>query len=146
MPSAAVRELGRRSAALGVAVRHLPPFLTALQRDVAGTDMRTLQIGPLIGRPEIHVTSRGSRDVVTGKRVLITGAGGSIGSELCRQVAACRPEELVMLDRGWGKPGVMVFQHIEEKSDEELVVFLNDCKANEQDETWTLEQSCIAES
>ena len=60
--------------------------------------MRTLQIGPLIGRPEIHVTSRGSRDVVTGKRVLITGAGGSIGSELCRQVAACRPEELVMLD------------------------------------------------
>ncbi len=98
MPSAAVRELGRRSAALGVAVRHLPPFLTALQRDVAGTDMRTLQIGPLIGRPEIHVTSRGSRDVITGKRVLVTGAGGSIGSELCRQVVACRPEELVMLD------------------------------------------------
>ena len=98
MSTAAVRELGRRSAALGVAVRHLPPFLAALQRDVAGTDMRTLQIGPLIGRPEIHVTSRGSRDVITGKRVLVTGAGGSIGSELCRQVVACRPEELVMLD------------------------------------------------
>src|SRR3954451_22252003 len=75
MSTAAVRELGRRSAALGVAVRHLPPFLTALQRDVAGTDMRTLQIGPLIGRPEIHVTSRGSSDVITGKRVLVTGAG-----------------------------------------------------------------------
>jgi len=98
LPHAAVRELGRRSAARGVSVRHLPPFLAALQRDVAGTDMRALQIGPLIGRPEIHVTRPGVCDVITGKRVLITGAGGSIGSELCRQVAAFGPEELVMLD------------------------------------------------
>src|ERR1700752_2988672 len=42
MSTTAVRDLGPRSAALGVSVRHLPPFLTALQRDVAGTDMRTL--------------------------------------------------------------------------------------------------------
>jgi FlaA1/EpsC-like NDP-sugar epimerase len=98
LPTAAVRELGRRSAARGASVRHLPPFLTALQRDVAGTDMRDLQVGPLIGRPEIHVTSPEVCDVITGKRVLVTGAGGSIGSELCRQVAAFGPEELVMLD------------------------------------------------
>ncbi|MBO0846360.1 MAG: polysaccharide biosynthesis protein [Nocardioides sp.] len=98
MPTSKVREVGRRCAARGVSVRHLPPFLAALQRDVAGTDMRALQIGPLIGRPEIHVTSPGVCDVITGKRVLITGAGGSIGSELCRQVAAFGPEELVMLD------------------------------------------------
>jgi FlaA1/EpsC-like NDP-sugar epimerase len=98
LPALVVRELARRCAALGVAVRHLPPFLTALQRDVAGTDMRTLQIGPLIGRPEIHVTSSGVCDVITGKRVLVTGAGGSIGSELCRQVAAFAPEALTMLD------------------------------------------------
>ena len=93
-----IRELGRRSANRGVSVRHLPPFLAALQRDVAGTDMRALQIGPLIGRPEIHVTSPGVCEVITGKRVLVTGAGGSIGSELCRQLAAFLPEELVMLD------------------------------------------------
>ncbi|HEY3531218.1 MAG TPA: nucleoside-diphosphate sugar epimerase/dehydratase [Nocardioides sp.] len=98
LPVRRVRELGRRCAGLGVSVRHLPPFLTALQRDVAGTDMRTLQIGPLIGRPEIHVTSSGVCDVITGKRVLVTGAGGSIGSELCRQVAAFGPETLTMLD------------------------------------------------
>ena len=98
LPTSVVRALGRRSAARGASVSHLPPFLAALQRDVAGTDMRALQIGPLIGRPEIHVTSKGACDVITGKRVLVTGAGGSIGSELCRQVAACGPEELVMLD------------------------------------------------
>ena len=98
MPTALVRELGRRSAARGVSVRHLPPFLSALQRDVAGTDMRDLQVGPLIGRPEIHVTSAGVCDVISGKRVLVTGAGGSIGSELCRQVSGFGPEELVMLD------------------------------------------------
>ncbi len=98
LPTRTVRELGRRSAARGASVRHLPPFLAALQRDVAGTDLRALQIGPLIGRPEIHVARAGTCDVITGKRVLVTGAGGSIGSELCRQVAAFGPEELVMLD------------------------------------------------
>ena len=44
--------------AQGVAVRHLPPFLSALQREVAGTDMRALQVGHSIGRAEMHVLSR----------------------------------------------------------------------------------------
>lgn len=94
----AIQELARRAAALGVAVRHLPPFLAALQRDVAGSDMRTLAVGSLIGRPEMQVVSRQVSEVLTGKRVLVTGAGGSIGSELCRQVAAFGPASLTMLD------------------------------------------------
>ena len=50
-----VRELGLRAAAHGVTLRHLPPFLAALQREIVGTDMRALQIGSLIGRSEMHV-------------------------------------------------------------------------------------------
>jgi FlaA1/EpsC-like NDP-sugar epimerase len=98
MPSHQVRQLGRRAAALGATVLHLPPFLAALQREIAGTDMRALQVGPLIGRPEMHVVSRHVGDAIAGKRVLVTGAGGSIGSELCRQVYGFAPEQLVMLD------------------------------------------------
>ena len=98
MPSHQVKQLGLRAAAQGVTVLHLPPFLSALQRQIAGTDMRALQVGPLIGRPEMHVVSRGAAEAVAGKRVLITGAGGSIGSELCRQVYGFGPAELIMLD------------------------------------------------
>ena len=93
-----LQELALRAAAKGVTVRHLPPFLSALQREVVGTDMRTLDVGSLIGRPERHVLSRGTSDVLTGKRVLVTGAGGSIGSELCRQVSAFGPASLILLD------------------------------------------------
>jgi FlaA1/EpsC-like NDP-sugar epimerase len=98
MPTHQVKQLGLRAAAQGVTVLHLPPFLSALQRQIAGTDMRALQVGPLIGRPERHVVSRGAAEAVAGRRVLITGAGGSIGSELCRQVYGFGPAELIMLD------------------------------------------------
>jgi FlaA1/EpsC-like NDP-sugar epimerase len=93
-----IQEIGARAMACGVAVRHLPPFLSALQREVAGTDMRALQVRPLIGRVEMHVVSREAAQAITGKRVLVTGAGGSIGSELCRQLQGFTPESLVMLD------------------------------------------------
>ncbi|GAA1644449.1 hypothetical protein GCM10009744_38840 [Kribbella alba] len=98
MPPHEVKRLGLRAAAQGVTVLHLPPFLAALQRQIAGTDMRALQVGPLIGRPELHVVSRGAAEAISGKRVLVTGAGGSIGSELCRQVSGFGPAELIMLD------------------------------------------------
>lgn len=96
--SSEIQKIGARAMACGVAVRHLPPFLAALQREVAGTDMRGLQVRPLIGRPEMHVVSREAAHTIAGKRVLVTGAGGSIGSELCRQIQGFSPESLVMLD------------------------------------------------
>jgi FlaA1/EpsC-like NDP-sugar epimerase len=98
LPHERIHELAVRAAAMGVRVRHLPPFMSALQREVVGTDMRTLAMGSLIGRQERNVVSRATSDVLTGKRVLVTGAGGSIGSELCRQVSAFAPKSLVLLD------------------------------------------------
>ena len=63
-----------------------------------GTDLRSLEIGSLIGRPEMHVVSAEVQEIINGARVLVTGAGGSIGSELCRQVSGFVPERLIMLD------------------------------------------------
>ncbi|GJF32832.1 hypothetical protein KNE206_55320 [Kitasatospora sp. NE20-6] len=98
LPHQQVRALATSAAAAGVAVRYLPSFLSALRREVVGSDMRSLDVNKLIGRHEVHVVSSDVRAVIEGRRVLVTGAGGSIGSELCRQVNAFGPSGLYMLD------------------------------------------------
>jgi FlaA1/EpsC-like NDP-sugar epimerase len=93
-----IRRLAVQAAAAGLAVRYLPSFGAALERDARISDLRRLRVDRLLGRDEVQVVRRGSRATVAGKRVLVTGAGGSIGSELCRQIAAFDPEALYLLD------------------------------------------------
>ncbi|MHC3467686.1 DegT/DnrJ/EryC1/StrS family aminotransferase [Streptomyces sp. 7R007] len=92
------RRVARAAEAEGASVRYLPSFVAALRRDVVGGDMRELDVPALIGRAEMHVVSPEARSVVAGRRVLVTGAGGSIGSELCHQVRAFGPSRLLLLD------------------------------------------------
>ena len=60
---------------------------------------RPLQITDLLGRDEVEVDRTSISNYLEGKVVLVTGAGGSIGSELCRQILRYKPERLVMVDR-----------------------------------------------
>lgn len=62
-------------------------------------DIRPLQTADLLGRPSRAIDLNVAGAYVTGRRVLVTGAGGSIGSELCRQLTLLSPERLGMLDR-----------------------------------------------
>jgi FlaA1/EpsC-like NDP-sugar epimerase len=83
----------------GLSVKVLPP-LTELLRPGAGLrDLRDLDITDLLGRRPVEVDVRVIAGYLTGRRVLVTGAGGSIGSELCRQIHRFDPAELFMLDR-----------------------------------------------
>jgi len=93
-----VRRLAENASSAGVSVRYLPSFGAALERDARISDLRRLRVDRLLGRQEMHVVRTASRTVVEGKRVLVTGAGGSIGSELCRQIKAFGPASLHMLD------------------------------------------------
>ena len=73
-------------------------------RDIAGGDvdpdsLRNLNIGDLLKRNPQHINYSGIQKLLGGARVLVTGAGGSIGRELCLQVAACHPQELILLEK-----------------------------------------------
>jgi FlaA1/EpsC-like NDP-sugar epimerase len=65
----------------------------------SSADIRALTETDLLGRPETELDPLLLSSFIEGKRVLVTGAGGSIGSELCRQISRCRPDSLFMLDR-----------------------------------------------
>jgi len=101
VPSASgplVRELAEEAAAAGLEVRILPPVGELLGSPSVG-DVRALSEADLLGRHEIDTDLDEIAGYLAGKRVLVTGAGGSIGSELCRQIYRLAPAELVMLDR-----------------------------------------------
>jgi FlaA1/EpsC-like NDP-sugar epimerase len=93
-----IRRLAEAASAAGVSVRYLPSFGAALERDARIADLRRLRVDRLLGRQEMHVMRTASRSVIEGKRVLVTGAGGSIGSELCRQIKGFNPSALYLLD------------------------------------------------
>ena len=93
------RKVAQGAASAGASVRYLPSFVAALKRRVGGSDMRWLDVGQLIGRDEVHVVSSAAAEIIKDKVVLVTGAGGSIGSELCRQLARFEPSALLKLDR-----------------------------------------------
>lgn len=66
---------------------------------VSAADIRSVTPADLLGRVPAQIDTRAVAESITGKRVLVTGAGGSIGSELCRQLHKFAPSELIMLDR-----------------------------------------------
>lgn len=82
----------------GMSVKVIPPVGELLE--ASGVEhIRDISEADLLGRHEIETDLAAIAGYLTGKRVLVTGAGGSIGSELCRQLSRFAPEELMMLDR-----------------------------------------------
>ncbi len=102
IPSATPAQMKRiikQCKAMKLPMKSLPNISALIDGKVSVTDIRNLDIEDLIGRAEIRISDPGVASKIRGKRVLITGAGGSIGSELCRQVAALQPEQLILFER-----------------------------------------------
>jgi len=97
--SALVRDISQRARSVGLTVKVVPKVSDLLDRRVGIRDVRDIDIADLLGRRQVDTNVDEIAGYLQGRRVLVTGAGGSIGSELCRQIAGHGPAELMMLDR-----------------------------------------------
>lgn len=98
LPPIELADVLQRAARTGARVRYLPSFHAAVQRGSRVGDLYAVSPASLLGREEVQVIRPATRMTVQGRRVLVTGAGGSIGSELCRQIGSYGPAALYMLD------------------------------------------------
>jgi Predicted nucleoside-diphosphate sugar epimerases len=79
-------------------LKNLPGMYQLVKGEVSVTNLKNVSIEDLLGRDPIQVNSNEVYEFVYGKTVLVTGGGGSIGSELCRQVAEHHPKRLIIFD------------------------------------------------
>ena len=84
----------------GVQVKTLPGIFELISGEVSYSRLRNVQIGDLLRRDPVKVHSRRVEALLQDKRVLVTGAGGSIGSELCAQISRCHPSRIIALGHG----------------------------------------------
>jgi FlaA1/EpsC-like NDP-sugar epimerase len=120
----------------GIPVRTLPTVFELLQTSGAGTlarQMREVRVEDVLGREPVQMELERVGAYLAGETVLVTGAGGSIGSELCRQIARVEPHKIVLVDHAEDN----LFQIQRELLDERhvphtmLAAVLADCKEEE---------------
>jgi FlaA1/EpsC-like NDP-sugar epimerase len=85
--------------AYDVKVLNVPPVRRWINGELSLRQIREIRIEDLLGRSAIKIDNPEVRKMVEGKRVLVTGAAGSIGSELARQISAYHPEQLILFDQ-----------------------------------------------
>ncbi|HFI0793888.1 TPA: polysaccharide biosynthesis protein [Streptococcus suis] len=85
---------------VGVPVNNMPSIEDIISGDVTVSDFQEIDIADLLGRPEVVLNQEELNTYFEGKTILVTGAGGSIGSEICRQIARFSPKRLLLLGHG----------------------------------------------
>jgi FlaA1/EpsC-like NDP-sugar epimerase len=98
LDGAAVRGLLERADALAIPLARLPRATELRQGLADPAEIKPIAIEDLLGRPQAVLDREAMARLVRGRRILVTGAGGTIGSELARQLAALAPERLILFD------------------------------------------------
>ncbi|HET7425354.1 MAG TPA: nucleoside-diphosphate sugar epimerase/dehydratase [Gemmatimonadales bacterium] len=99
-PGGVVREVVRAAMEAGVKTRTVPGIFDIISGRVAVASLRQVEIQDLLRREPIQTDLEQVRVLATGETVMVTGAGGSIGSELCRQLARLEPAQVLVMGHG----------------------------------------------
>lgn len=101
MPSATtkqIKEILDICKETGCNLKRLPGIYQIVNGEVGISKLKDVDVDDLLGREPVTVDLRSIMDYVSGKIIMVTGGGGSIGSELCRQIAKHRPKQLILVD------------------------------------------------
>lgn len=99
-PGSVIREIKTLCETAGVPSQTIPGMYEILSGQLSVGQLRNLDIEDLLRREPVKINAAEVEKMLSGKRVLVTGAGGSIGSELCRQIAQCSPGLIILLGHG----------------------------------------------
>jgi FlaA1/EpsC-like NDP-sugar epimerase len=97
--AAAIRSIVRALDPFKIPIKTLPNLRDIIDGKVEVGQIRNLAVEDLLARAPVGLDRRPLQQLIAGRRVMVTGAGGSIGSELCRQIARLKPAALVMFER-----------------------------------------------
>lgn len=99
-PGQVVREIQAASQTLDIPLQIMPAYFELIDGIVSHTRLREVGLEDLLRREPVPVDLTAVRDYLRGRTVLVTGAGGSIGSELVRQILTCSPLQVIAVGRG----------------------------------------------
>jgi FlaA1/EpsC-like NDP-sugar epimerase len=99
VPQKRLRQIVEKLQGLNVLFRTIPAMEAMIEGHVTVSQIRTVDIKDLLGREQVQLDVAKIKENLQGERILVTGAGGSIGSEICRQVLRFRPARLVLLEQ-----------------------------------------------
>ena len=128
-PGVAIREILTICSEVGIPARTIPGLYDILSGQVSVSQLRNVDIEDLLRRDPVQTDVTAVGEMLRGCRVMVTGAGGSIGSELCRQISRCRPDNLILVGHGensvfaianelsWQWPGLSIEQVIADVRD-----------------------------
>jgi FlaA1/EpsC-like NDP-sugar epimerase len=116
----------------GVPVRTMPTVFELLQDGGRlMRQVREVRVEDVLGREPVRMEAEFTGGYLTGRAVLVTGAGGSIGAELCRQIARVGPSKLVLLDHAEDNLFAIERELVEDRHVQNTVAVLADCKQGE---------------
>lgn len=95
-----IREITEQCQSIGVACKTVPSVGGILRGSISISHIRPVSVEDLLKREPVQLDLQLIEGFISGKRIMVTGAGGSIGSELCRQIMGFGPRQLILFERG----------------------------------------------